>query len=53
MAAVKLFFTGKRECFKKEKNLQYLLDVTSIGGLSVFLPLFCHIARNSYQGRKK
>lgn len=27
-------------CFKEEKNLPYLIDVTSIGGLSVFLPLF-------------
>lgn len=27
-------------CFKEEKNLQYLIDVTSIGALSVFLPFF-------------
>lgn len=39
------------------ENLQYLIDVTSTGGLSVSLPFFffffCHIARKSYRGRKK
>lgn len=45
--------TGVCVCaFKKEENVQHLIDVTSIGGLSNFLLFFAILQRTATRGER-